>query len=86
MLKSQVLYRRVKLKDHDKETYQFVVPSGYWRKALELVHDEFGHLGVDRTTWLMQERFYWPHMSDDIRTYIRDCMQCIKFKQKGKQE
>ena len=53
---------------------------------MELIHDEFGHLGVDRTTGLMQERFYWPHMSDDIRMYIRDCMRCIKFKQKGEQE
>ena len=86
VLKYQILYRRVKLKDHDKETYQFVVPNRYRRRALELIHDEFGHLGVDRTTGLMQERFYWPHMSDDIRMYIRDCMQCIKFKQKGEQE
>ena len=63
-----------------------MVPIKYRKRVLELVHDEFGHLGIDRTTGLMQERFYWPHMSDDIRTYIRDCMRCIKFKQKGEQE
>ena len=86
VLKCQILYRRVQLKDHDKETYQFVVPIKYRKRVLELVHDKFGHLGIDQTTGLMQERFYWPHMSDDIRIYIRDCMRCIKFKQKGEQE
>ena len=86
VLSGQILYHRVQLKDHDQETYQFVVPVKYRKRALELVHDEFGHLGIDRTMGLMQERFYWPHMSDDIRTYICDCMRCIKFKQKGEQE
>ena len=30
----------------------------------------------------MQDRFYWPHMAEDIRVHIQNCMQCIKFKHK----
>ena len=49
-----LVYRKVQLKDHDNATYQFAVPPQYRKRALELVHDEFGHLGIDRTTSLMQ--------------------------------
>ena len=72
----------MQLKDHDNFTYQFAVPPKYRKKALQLIHDEFGHLGIDRTTSLMQDRFYWPHMVEDIRVHIQNCMRCIKFKQK----
>ena len=30
----------------------------------------------------MQDRFYWPHMVEDVRVHIQNCMRCIKFKQK----
>ena len=69
-----LVYRRVQLKDHDDLTYQFAVPPKYRKRALELIHDEFGHLGIDRTTSLMQDRFYWPHMAEDVRVHIQNCM------------
>ena len=61
-----LVYCKVQLKDHDDQTPQFVVPPKYRERALELVHDEFGHLGIDRTTSLMQDQFYWLHMAEDI--------------------
>ena len=61
-----LVYPRVQLKDHNDLTYQFAVPLKYRKRALELIHDEFGHLGIDRTTSLMQDRFYWLHMAEDI--------------------
>ena len=42
-----LVYRRVQLKDHDDLTHQFAVPLKYRKRALELIHDEFGHLGID---------------------------------------
>ena len=41
--------------------------------ALELLHDKFGHLGIDRTTGLSCERFFWPRMAEEIRQYIQNC-------------
>ena len=77
-----LVYHRVQLKDHDDLTYQFAVPPKYRKRALELIHDEFGHMGIDRTTSLMQDYFYWPYMVQDVQVHIQDCMRCIKFKQK----
>ena len=51
-MENGLLYRRVQLKDRDEDSYQFVVPVKYRTLALELLHDKFGHLGIDRTTAL----------------------------------
>ena len=58
---------------------QFVVPQEYRKLALKLLHDNFGHLGIDRTTILVVERFFWPKMSDYVRNYISNCQRCIRF-------
>ena len=44
------------------------------------LHDDMGHLGMDRTLGLIQE-FFWPGMCESIRTYIRACDRCTQFKQ-----
>ena len=85
MILHDLVYCKVQLKDHDTPTYQFTVPPKYRVRALELIHDEFRHLGIDQTTSLMQDSFYWPHMAEDIRVHIQNCMRCIKFKQKESQ-
>ena len=36
---------------------------------------------MDRVLILLQERFYWPKMSDDVRKCIRTCECCVHFKQ-----
>ena len=51
-LENGLLYHRIHLKDHDEDSYQFVVLVKYRTLALELLHDKFGHLGIDKTTTL----------------------------------
>ena len=81
-IENELLYHRIKLKDQEEDTYQFVVPRKYRLLALELLHDQFGHLGIDHTTTLAMRRFYWPHMNVEIRKYIQNCERCLRFKQK----
>ena len=81
-IENELLYHRIKLKDQEEDTYQFVVPRKYRLLALELLHDQFGHLGIDRTTTLATRGFYWPHMNEEIRKYIQSCERCLRFKQK----
>ena len=58
MLHQGLLYRKLRLKNRDEDTYQFVVPSEFRRTALSLVHDSFGHLGIDRSTVLSLKVLY----------------------------
>ena len=54
---------------------QFVLPISFRRKTVVVCHDEFGHLGMDKTLVLLQERFFWLRMNDDVHT--RSCEHCI---------
>ena len=41
---------------------------------------------MDKTLILLQERFFWPKMNDDVRYHIRNCERCLRFKQKPERE
>ena len=41
---------------------------------------------MDRVQILLQERFYWPKMSKDVRTVIRTCERCMHFKTTAQRE
>ena len=49
-------------------------------------HDELGHLGMDRTLAILQNRVYWPGMSRDIQEHIHTCGRCERFKQQASVE
>ena len=36
---------------------------------------------MERTLGLLQERFFWPKIADDVCTHIHTCNRCLRFKQ-----
>ena len=79
-LKNGLLYWRVMLKHHPEPISQFVLPKSFVSKVILACHDDSGHLGMERTLALLQERFFcqkWQMMW----THIHTCDQCIRFKQ-----
>ncbi len=59
---------------------QLVLPTTYRQLPLEHLHDRMGHVGHERVTHLMRERFYWPHMKREVEEYITKICSCIKAK------
>jgi hypothetical protein len=59
---------------------QLVLPRNYRQEALHFIHDEMGHMGVERTLTLARERFFWPFMARDIADYVTKRCPCIKDK------
>lgn len=47
---------------------------------LKSLHDDMGHLGVERTLDLVRDRFYWPRMSSTVEEKIRTCERCVRRK------
>ena len=40
---------------------------------------------MDKMLVLLQESFFWPKMSEDVRIHIRGCSRCVRFKQSQEQ-
>nr|XP_055033931.1 uncharacterized protein LOC129422186 [Misgurnus anguillicaudatus] len=79
VIKNNLLYR-VSKRQCGKEKLQLVLPEKYRLVVIQSLHDESGHLGVERTTELLRDRFYWPRMTIDIEQYIKNCGCCITRK------
>ena len=41
-----------------------------------------GHFGVVRTSAILQEHFYWPHMKRDVEKLFGRCVTCRQAKSK----
>ena len=79
-MENGLLYRKASFKMTEKQVDQFVMPQQFCKRTVRVCHEYYGHLGMDRVQILLQERFYWPKMSEDVRTVIRTCERCMHFK------
>ena len=80
-----LLYRKAYFKTTNKLVHQFVMPAKFRKRTVMVCHDDYGHLGMDRVLVLLQERYFWPKMSEDVRVYIRQCDRCMRFKKPKEQ-
>ena len=61
---------------NDVETHQLVLPLEYHETVLCMLHDDYGHQGLDQTLALVRERFYWSTMNHDATEYVTNCHWC----------
>ena len=59
--------------------FQFVVPQRHRGATLDGCHRETAHQGQRRSIALMQECFWWPGMTLDLRNRIKKCSCCRKY-------
>ena len=77
-LQDGLLCHKFRASCSDSVCTQLVVPKGHVKIILEKLHNESGHLGVQRTTEKVKERFYWPGYEMDIQNWVQECQQCQK--------
>lgn len=61
---------------------RLIVPKENQKKVLEAYHDTpfGGHQGIERTSDLIKERYYWQSMDKDIAEYVQTCHKCNERK------
>ena len=81
-VRNGLLYRERTIGDQDppQKEYQLVVPAVHRKQILEIVHDKAGHMGRERTLSLLRSRCYWPRITADVATHVRDCPRCLRRK------
>ena len=84
-----VLYRRFFQGSSDcRGDYvdQMVVPVALRKTVLQFAHDGLlaGHCGSKRTLWKVRQRFFWPGLSKDVKSYCRSCDVCQRAEPAGR--
>ena len=79
LIKNGLLYQKSQQGQADETVFQFVVPQRHRGTALDGCHREAAHQGQRCSTDLMQERFWWPGMTRDLRNCIKKCGHCRKY-------
>ena len=69
-LKDNILFRKRVMKG--TSIHQLVLPSKYHSVVLKSVHDDMGHMGQERTLNFLQERCFWPQMTNSVTSYIHN--------------
>ena len=79
LIKNGILYQKTQQGQADEIVFQFVVPQRHRGATLDGCHQEAAHQGQPRSTTLMQECFWWPGMTRDLRNHIKKCSHCRKY-------
>lgn len=66
----------------DTNIWKLWIPSALRTDLIKSAHDppNRAHGGIAKTIHRLKERFYWPYMALDVRTYIKDCEKCQSSK------
>ena len=54
-------------------TYAIAVPRHLVPGVLALVHGTYGHPGTARTTLLIERKYHWPTLKEDVRAFVLSC-------------
>ena len=79
LIKNGLLYRKTRQGQADEIVFQFVVPQRHRGATLDGCHREAAHQGQHPSIVLMQECFWWPGMTHDLRNRINKCSHCRKY-------
>ena len=79
LIKNGLLYCKTQQGQADEIVFQFIVPQRHQGTTLDGCHREVAHQGQRHSTALMQECFWWPDLTRDLRNHIKKCGHCRKY-------
>ena len=79
LIKNGLLYWKTRQGQADKTVFQFVEPQRHQGAVLDGCHWEAAHQGQRHSIGLMQEHFWWPGMTRNLKNRIKKCSHCRKY-------
>lgn len=72
------LYKRFHKRNGVGSYLQLIVPNGCKETILYQMHNNLlsGHLGEKKTREKIMDRFYWYNLRDDVRQWVKTCLEC----------
>lgn len=61
---------------HIAGEHKLVIPPADRLRILRAAHDDMAHRGIFATRAFIISRFWWPHLEEDVRWYVRSCHLC----------
>ena len=74
LIKNGLLYWKTQQGQANEVVFQFVAPQRHRGTTLDGCHREAAHQGQHCSTALMQECFWWPGMTRDLRNCIKSAV------------
>uniref|UniRef100_A0A3P9J0P0 Gypsy retrotransposon integrase-like protein 1 n=1 Tax=Oryzias latipes TaxID=8090 RepID=A0A3P9J0P0_ORYLA len=75
VIRDGIMYRHIR--DHQRGVVeQLVLPEKLREFVKKALHDDSGHLGLERTVQMVRERFHWPQMFQEIKAWCEKCERC----------
>ena len=78
MVLQDALYLCSMPKGENEDLLLFIVPKAHWTAALNECHQDAGPQGCDHTLSSLQECFWSPRMTKQMRQTIRACTHCLQ--------
>ena len=68
--------------DQSLPQYAFVIPEHLVQSVMQGLHCSpfSGHLGIKRTLQRAKERYFWPHMNNELHDFVKHCQVCAQTK------
>lgn len=79
-----LLFKKIFLKQYpnNENLWKLYVPESLRTAVLKECHDETtaGHFGIRKTLYRIKQSYYWPNIIEDVKSYVKNCELCAKFK------
>jgi hypothetical protein len=76
-IKNGILFRETRNGESTSMKHKILLPYSCMKTVLKYLHTDMGHTGPEKTTCIIQDRFYWFEITKDIENFIKSCSRCF---------
>lgn len=62
-----------------EQCQQLYVPSEMEESVMRVIHENYGHLGVEKCAKQIQKHYWFPLMREKLNKFVRNCLKCIYY-------